>query len=222
MFTGLIQAVGTVVQMTPNPFGVRLGIDPGAWDYKPKHGDSIAVSGCCLTHAPDGGDDKLLVFDVIKQTLEKTSLGDLNAGGRVNLESCVTPSTPLGGHFVQGHVDATARILRVINTAEEYRVRVQTDEHMAPYLTPTGSICVDGISLTLAAVNPAAMTFDVALIPTTLEWTTLGDKAEGDRVNLEADVLVKAVINYMRHHAGEGGSIGSVSLDKLREAGFAE
>jgi riboflavin synthase len=200
MFTGLVQAVGTVTALTRNAFGVRLVITPGAWDYTPNHGDSISVSGCCLTYAPKAGDAPgSLPFDVITTTLEKTKLGSLSVGSRVNLESCLTPSSHIGGHFVQGHVDATAKVHQVVSTADQYRVTIAVDDETIRYIVPTGSIAVDGVSLTVADVNPAAKLFTVALIPTTLQLTTLGDLKAGDPVNIEVDVLVKAAVHYLRH-----------------------
>ena len=203
MFTGLIQATGRVTRLTPAPTGVRLLIDAPSWSYVPSHGDSIAVSGCCLTYAPHAGDPAgSLGFDVIAETLRKTKLGSLREGDRVNLESCLTPSSPIGGHFVQGHVDGLGRVQEVAAGAGEHRLRIAPPPPMMRYLSPTGSITVDGVSLTLAAIDHAAGTFDVALIPTTLGLTTLGDLKAGEMVNLEADVLVKAVVNYLEHFGG--------------------
>ncbi|MBI1370857.1 MAG: riboflavin synthase [Planctomycetes bacterium] len=198
MFTGLIQFVGRVVERRANLGGVRLLIDAAGWSYKPAHGESIAVSGVCLTHAPAAGESPgVLAFDVIHETLGKTTLGDLAAGSRVNLESCLTPTSHIGGHFVQGHVDRVAKITDIHTAGDDYRITIATDADFFRYVIPTGSIAVDGVSLTIARIDSDAKTFAVALIPTTLQLTTLGDRKAGDRVNLEADVLVKAVVHNL-------------------------
>lgn len=221
MFTGLVQTVGKVAAMTPNSFGARLLIDARHWSHRPEHGDSIAVSGVCLTYAPAPGDtDGMLGFDVIAETLRKTKLGDLRAGGRVNLEPCLTPSSRLGGHFVQGHVDGLGAVTAVKSGQGEHRITTRPTPELMKYIVPTGSIAIDGVSLTLAAVDVKAGTFDVALIPTTLDLTTLGDLKAGDRVNLEADVLVKSVVNYLENYAGTDRP--GVTLELLKRAGFAE
>lgn len=205
MFTGLVECVGRVVRVEDQPSGRRLVVDAGDWPYQPEPGASVAVEGCCLTHAPttDASDDEagnVLCFDVVHQTLQRTTLGDLRTGSRVNLEGCVTPTTRLGGHFVQGHVDGVGRVTRV-TTEQGHRVTVSVPSELMPYIVPTGSVAVNGVSLTLAAVDVPGSAFTVALIPTTLEATTFGDLREGDRVNLEVDVLVKSVVHYMQHFA---------------------
>lgn len=208
MFTGLVQACGVVASLTPNSFGARLEIDPRGWDHRPQPGDSIAVNGCCLTHAPgapgiSAGDR--LAFDVIPETLKKTSLGALRAGSKVNLESCLTPSTPVGGHFVLGHVDAAAVVQNIHAGADQYRLTIHVDDQCIRWIVPTGSAAIDGVSLTVASVDHHKRAFDVALIPTTLSKTNLSERKVGDRVNLECDVLVKSVVNYIRHFSAADG-----------------
>jgi riboflavin synthase len=220
VFTGLVQAVGRIVSPpAPGASGsnkpLRLLVDPGAWQHRPGPGDSIAVSGCCLTLAAPvdshGNTPGTLAFDVVPETLAKTCLGALlarpdPAARRVNLEHAVTASTLMGGHFVQGHVDGVGQVERV-TTAEGHRVRVRPPPDLMPYLAPKGSICIDGVSLTIAGLggatpghpNAAPTWFEVALIPATLELTTLADLAEGDPVNLEADILAKTIVHYLRH-----------------------
>lgn len=206
MFTGLVQDVGRVVEMVRRDSGARLIVACAGWGERTRPGDSIAVQGCCLTHAPppEGSappDEDLLVFDVIAETLRKTTLGELMVGGRVNLEACLTPSTPIGGHFVQGHVDGLATVQRIEASDAEHRLTLGVDDELIRYIVPTGSVALDGVSLTVASVDPAAQRFDVALIPTTLRETTLGELREGDAVNFEGDVLVKSAIHYLRHFA---------------------
>jgi riboflavin synthase len=158
-------------------------------------GDSICVNGVCLTVAGLGRGrawrgGRALEFDVIPETLSRTTLGDLKVGDGVNLEHAVTASTLMGGHFVQGHVDGVGRVVSV-RRGDDWRVRVRVPRELRALMIPKGSVCVDGVSLTIAALRTDG--FEVALIPTTLERTTLSRLRAGDRVNIEADMLVKAV-----------------------------
>ncbi|MEL7472418.1 MAG: riboflavin synthase [Planctomycetota bacterium] len=202
MFTGLVQAVGEVVAATRSESGRRLVIDLGGWPHRPEAGDSIAIDGCCLTaaQAPDG---TRLAFDAVPETLSRTTLEDLAPGSRVHLEHAVTASTLMGGHFVQGHVDGVAGV-DSISTADGWRVRLSPPSELMAYLAPKGSVCVAGVSLTIAEVSVAGGWFEVALIPTTLELTTLGDLAVGSSVNLEADMLAKSAVHYLTHFARRG------------------
>jgi riboflavin synthase len=205
MFTGLVEAIGVVRAARPGASGVRLVVDPGAWNHRPEIGESIAVSGCCLTIAAESdASGGAMVFDVVPETLTKTTLGGrIGVGSRVNLEHAATATTLMGGHFVQGHVDGVGTVERV-DREEGWRVRVRPPSDLMPYVTPKGSVTIEGVSLTVAAVDPAAGWFEVALIPTTLDKTTLGDLKPGDGCNLEADVLAKTVVHYLRHYAGGG------------------
>lgn len=203
MFTGLVQTVGRVANATETAGGRRLLIEVSAGPkaFTPpipfSIGESIAVNGCCLTlvHvaptplAPGGA---VLGFDVIPETLRKTAIGRLSAGGRVNLERSVTPTTLLGGHFVQGHVDAVGRVAALV-TEGEWRVRVAIPRDDRALLAPQGSIALDGVSLTVAAIDDDASTFDVCLIPETLARTTLRDLSVGVEANVEFDCLAKMV-----------------------------
>ncbi len=195
MFTGLVQAVGRVADLSPTAAGVRLRIDPADWAHRPQPGESIAVSGCCLTLAEPVGEARLLVFDAIPETLRLTTLADLQRGSRVNLEPCCTPTTLLGGHIVQGHIDGVGEVASVV-TEGEYRVRIRPPRGLMEFVTPKGSVCVDGVSLTIAGLGDDW--FEVALIPTTLRETTLGELAAGSRVNLEMDVLAKTLVHWAR------------------------
>lgn len=195
MFTGLVQAVGGVYALEPRPFGARLLVSPGAWDHSPSTGDSICVSGCCLTLAEAG---RAWAFDLVHETLAKTKLGGLRAGDRVNLEHSVTPTTLMGGHFVQGHVDGVGRV-STVQAGDDWRLGVALDAELMPFMTPKGSVCLDGVSLTIAGLDRAGRTIEIALIPTTLERTTLGRLKAGDPINVEADVLAKTIVNVMRN-----------------------
>ena len=198
MFTGIVQARGRVESVGPSAAGVRLVIDPGSWDHAAARGDSICVSGCCLTVAQEPPSARLC-FDAIPQTLRMTTLGTLAPGDAVNLERALTAASLLGGHFVQGHVDGVGEVLGVQRDAGEHRVRVRPSEAVLRYLAPKGSVCVDGVSLTIAELDAPGGWFEVALIPTTLEVTTLGSLGEGSRVNLEADMIAKTVVHHLEH-----------------------
>ncbi|MFG0243316.1 MAG: riboflavin synthase [Phycisphaerales bacterium JB054] len=208
MFTGIIRARGRLQSIDPSPAGARLRVDPGGWEHRPGPGDSVCVSGCCLTLAEPVGADGgggLLAFDAIPETLAKTTLGGLVAGDEVNLEASMTASTPMDGHVVQGHVEGVGEVTG-LTTGGEWRIRISPPADLMPCMVPKGSVTVDGVSLTIAAVGVGGEKspgwFEVALIPTTLELTTLGSLKVGSRVNLETDVLARTVVHVMRHYAG--------------------
>lgn len=218
MFTGIVQARGRISAIQRNAFGARLTVDGQGWPdparYKPEPGDSICVSGVCLTVvSTDGG----MVFDVIAETLAKTSLGDLTPGSAVNLEPPVTASQPLGGHFMQGHVDGVGVVTDVLAEVNEHRVTVKPPFELMRYIIPKGSVAIDGISLTLAAVHENS--FEVALIPTTLGLTTLGETEAGRRVNLEADIISKTVVHQLERLRG-GSPKPELTMQLLHDAGF--
>lgn len=175
-------------------------MDAGGWGYRAAAGDSVAVNGCCLTAVRGAARGNRLVFDVIPETLAKTTLGGLRAGERVNLEHAATAMTLLGGHMVQGHVDGVARVEK-IETKGEWRVRVRPPAGLMPYMVGKGSVCLDGVSLTLAAVGRGWI--EVALIPTTLEMTTLASWRVGGDVNIEADAMAKTVVGWLENWSRE-------------------
>jgi riboflavin synthase len=201
MFTGLVQSIGTIAATQPTPKGLRLLIDPSPWSYQPAQGDSISVSGCCLTvaAAPDATRG-LWAFDAVPETLNKTTLGRLAMGSKVNLEHAATASTLMGGHIVQGHVDGVGTIVSV-QTTPEYRIRVRPPADLMEFIAPKGSICMEGVSLTIAALNTKEGWFEVALIPTTLEKTTLAALKAGDPCNLEADSMAKTIVHWLKNYA---------------------
>ncbi|QDU71370.1 riboflavin synthase [Mucisphaera calidilacus] len=219
MFTGIVQTMGSVAALTPTGAGVRLEIDTEGWvpdrGYRPALGDSIAVSGVCLTLAAiEGG---VFGFDVISETLAKTSLGRLERGSRVNLEPAVLPTQPMGGHFVQGHVDGVGAVTAIDADPADWRLTIRPPASMMAWMVAKGSVCIDGVSLTLA--DRDAETITIALIPTTLEVTTLGSLKVGDTVNLEGDVLVKAIGHTLR---AMSASEEPVDMDLLKRAGFGD
>jgi riboflavin synthase len=192
MFTGIVEAVGDVASLAPRGASTRIAVrSPLAREVK--LGDSVALNGCCLTIAESHPEE--LRFDAIRETLEKTALGDLAAGARVNLERAMSASARFDGHLVQGHVDEAGRVREWSRRGEDVQLFVQTSREFAEQCVPKGSVTVQGVSLTIVGV--AEDGFDVALIPHTLKVTTLGDLAAGARVNLEADVLGRYVRKYL-------------------------
>ena len=225
MFTGIVQTVGRIVRIDRHASGARLVIDPVDWSYTPSPGDSIAVSGVCLTHAPSPSDAAgQLVFDIINETLSRSTLGSVTEGGTVNLEPSLTAATPMSGHFVQGHVDGIGTVIDVVSDEREWRTFLEVDPSLMPCMVPKGSVTIAGVSLTLASVDTPANRFSVALIPTTLNLTTLGDLAVGDRVNIETDLIARTIVHYLQHW-GDGSTppaTGGLTMDTLRDAGFME
>ena len=196
MFTGIIEELGVVEALEDQGDAIRLTVRGPHVTVDARLGDSISVNGCCLTVAERSGET--FTADVMRETLDKTSLGVLEPGGRVNLERAVTAQTRLGGHIVQGHVDGTGTVLRRLPSEHWEVVEISLPEHLARYLVEKGSITVDGISLTV--VSMGSTSFTVSLIPETLARTTLGFKQEGDPVNLEVDVIAKYVERLITPH----------------------
>jgi riboflavin synthase len=196
LFTGIVEELGVVEALEDQGDAIRLTVRGPHVTVDARLGDSISVNGCCLTVAERNGET--FTADVMRETLDKTSLGVLEPGGRVNLERAVTAQTRLGGHIVQGHVDGTGTVLKRLPSEHWQVVEISLPEHLARYLVDKGSITVDGISLTVVSV--AATSFTVSLIPETLARTTLGFKQEGDPVNLEVDVIAKYVERLITPH----------------------
>jgi riboflavin synthase len=190
MFTGIVQATGTVVGLELRGGDLRFSIAaPELERDDVALGDSIAVSGCCLTVVAIEGE--ALAFDVSNETLSLTTLGDLRQGHRVNLEKALRLSDRLGGHLVSGHVDGVGTIAAIEPDARSQRWRIAAPCELMRYIAAKGSACVDGVSLTVNAVADA--TFEVNLIPHTVAATTFGDRRVGERVNLEIDLLARYV-----------------------------
>jgi len=192
MFTGIVEELGTVVSVTPVADGARVVIAATTVLGDAHLGDSIAVNGCCLTvvELRDGR----WAADAVTETLDRTALGRLATGDRVNLERPVRVEDRLGGHIVQGHVDGVGELVaREALPDGSTRMRFAVPDRLLRYVVEKGSITLDGISLTVAAVADAASAVEIAVIPYTLAVTTLGPKAPGDPVNIEVDVLAKHV-----------------------------
>lgn len=189
MFTGIIEELGSVRSVEERGENARIVIEAKTVTEGTNHGDSIAVNGVCLT-ALDIHDDSFAA-DVSRETLLRSTLGSLKPGAPVNLERAVTPETRLGGHIVQGHVDARGRFVSVEDLGESWTVRISFPPEVARYLVFKGSVAVEGISLTIA--NLADDYFEIAIIPKTWELTNLSHLKPGDSVNLEVDVIGKYV-----------------------------
>ena len=193
MFTGIVEELGTVEAIERQSDAVRLTVRASTVLQDARPGDSIAVNGCCLTVAERT--DATWTADVMAETLAKTGLGALAAGDRVNLERAVTAGTRLGGHLVQGHVDAVGSVVRRQPGEHWDLVTLAMPRELAPYLVDKGSITVDGVSLTVVEARDDE--FTVSLIPETLRRTTLGFREAGDAVNLEVDVIGKYVARQL-------------------------
>lgn len=199
MFTGIIEELGRVDAIVDNGDSARLSVHGPLVVDGVRHGDSISVSGVCLTVVAN--DAESFTVDVMKQTLTMSTIGDLVAGSPVNLERAARVGDRLGGHIVQGHVDGTASVLEVHPGDAWRRLRFTLDDGLAPLLVDKGSITLEGVSLTVSDISEAGADegwFEVSLIPETLAATTLGLKQAGDRVNVETDVLARHVRRMLR------------------------
>ena len=188
MFTGIISEVGTVAAVRPKVGGLEVSIRCSWTDLTP--GESVAVDGACLTVA--ALERGAFGARVVRTSLDRTRLGELRAGDRVNLERALRPGDRLGGHLVQGHVDGIGTVLRVTTREDARLLDLEVPPEVARVSVPLGSITVDGVSLTVNAM-PGPTTIQISLIPFTLEHTTLADRRPGDRVHLEADTIGKYV-----------------------------
>ncbi len=194
MFTGIVETLGTVCAVEPDGPGRRLVIERARGDVGCAIGDSIAVNGVCLTVVR--WDETTLVFEVGPETLARTNLGALAPGDRVNIERALLPTTRLGGHFVEGHVDGVAQIAERRREGDWEWVEFAAATELTAQMVVKGPVALDGVSLTLVAVSPGR--FRVMLIPHTLRNTTLGSKGVGASVNVETDILGKYVFEALR------------------------
>lgn len=198
MFTGIVSELGTVTEVAATPAGRRLTVHAPSSSAGMAVGDSIAVNGVCLTAVViDAG---TLALDVVEESLDRSNLGSLNVGDRVDLERPMAASGRFDGHIVQGHVDGVGSVVSIAAEGEAWRIRIALPDSLAAYVVEKGSITVDGVSLTVtAAAEPGASPawFEVVLIPHTLEVTVLGLREVGSRVNLEMDVIAKYIERLM-------------------------
>jgi riboflavin synthase len=190
MFTGIVQSIGQVAELQPTDGGSRLWLKPVPWNLD--LGESVAVNGACLTVLGSGD---IASFDLSPETLAKTSLGALKAGSPVNLERALRVGDSLGGHFLSGHVDGLAELLRIEKQGDGAQWRLKAPGDLARYIAGKGSVALDGVSLTPFDVQGAE--FSVALIPHTLSASNLGKRQAGDKLNIEVDVLARYVVRAL-------------------------
>lgn len=216
MFTGIIEAVGKLVALERYGVDARLRFDTGKLDITDvRQGDSIAVSGVCLTAVALG--DGSFTADVSAETLGRTTLGSIGIGAGVNLERALTPTTRLGGHFVSGHIDGIGELLSQTADGRSQRMRFRVPTELARYVAGKGSICIEGVSLTVNEV--AGATFSVNVVPHTLAATTLGSMRPGQRVNVEVDMLARYLERLVLGERAAEPS-GGITAAFLSEHGF--
>jgi riboflavin synthase len=187
MFTGMIEALGTVVEIVPRRGSKRIGIDAPLPEEGTRPGESLAVDGVCLTVTDRG--PGTVYADAVTETLSRSTLGSVRTGTKVNLERAIRVGDRLGGHWILGHVDTVARVRSVARSGDDWRLVIELPTDLRPYVAPKGSIALQGVSLTVARVDRDGL--EVALVPETLRRTTLGSLRSGARVNVEADLLAR-------------------------------
>lgn len=220
MFTGLIECVGKVCSIEPDASAdgvLRITIEAPKISHELRPGESVAVSGACLTVVSASAG--MFSAQIMRETLRSTKLGALQPGARVNLERAMRPDGRFDGHIVQGHVDEVGTVLSVESLGGSKQIAISMSDALAPGVAPKGSICIDGISLTVISSDKAS--FSVGIIPTTMAETTIGSVKVGDPVNLEMDVLARYIMRMLESVSGSarrGG--GSLSWTKLAEYGW--
>ena len=215
MFTGIIEELGKIASLEKHADGAKIRIAANVVTNDTNEGDSIAVNGVCLT-ALDVKKDSFTA-DVSQETLDKSTLGRLKSGAKVNLERAVTPNTRLGGHIVQGHVDSRGKFISAVQGGDFWTVRISFPKEIGQYLVYKGSVSVEGISLTIAELS--ADYFEIAVIPKTWELTNLSTLKSGDKVNLEADVIAKYVERILLY--GKSAE-ENITMEKLSKLGFVK
>ena len=216
MFTGIIEELGKIAALEKQSDGAKIKIAARVVTKDTSEGDSIAVNGVCLTALNVKADG--FTADVSQETLDRSTLGRLQTGARINLERAVTPQTRLGGHIVQGHVDARGKFVSAVQQGDFWTVRVAFPREIGQYLVYKGSVAVEGISLTIAALG--ADYFEIAVIPKTWELTNLSTLKAGDEVNLEADVIAKYVERILLY--GRAATEENITMEKLSKLGFVK
>jgi riboflavin synthase len=211
MFTGIIQEVGTILSVLPGGERAALAVETVDLAGDVALGDSVAVNGVCLTVTSI--DPPTLTFDVVTETLKKSTLGSLARGHRVNLEGALKIGDRLSGHFVMGHVDGVGEVARRSDDPGQVTLTVRAPAEVAAMVIEKGSVAIDGVSLTTFDVGGGL--FSVALVPHTLDHTILKDIRQGTPVNLEADIIARWVAKLL-----PGGESGGLTIEKLRDAGY--
>jgi riboflavin synthase len=220
VFTGIIETVGTVRDIRRGNRSVTIGIAPDAKDFAVEPGGSVACDGVCLT--AESVRDTVVYFTAVAETLDRSTIGAVGNGGRVNIERALALCDRLDGHFVLGHVDAVGTIVSDSRAGDSTVRTIRAPRELAPFLAEKGSVAVDGISLTVVAAGPD--TFGISLIPFTFEKTTMALKREGDRVNIECDVISRYLARLMSGglaHDSAGDMNSGLSLfDRMERSGF--
>lgn len=219
MFSGIVMAVGMVAGIRSDNGARRMHFAAGTLDLADAHvGDSIAINGVCLTVVECSG--TVFAADVSSETLSCTTLGHLAPGDAVNLEKALLPTTRLGGHLVSGHVDGVGTVTAWTPDGDSRRARIEVPGELARYVATKGSICIDGVSLTVNRVDGA--TFEVNLVPHTLKVTTLGAFDVGRRVNIEVDVIARYLERLLAGAQTAGSSRQGVTMALLKRSGFID
>ena len=218
MFTGLVEEIGTINNISLQGTSGTIAIKASAVTEGTKVGDSIAVNGVCLTVTSLSDDG--FTADVMAETVRRSSLGSLKSGDRCNLERAMAADGRFGGHIVSGHIDGTGRVAKVVKEENAIWFTIEADKSLLDYIVEKGSVALDGISLTVAAVSNTD--FKVSIIPHTQEATTLYLRKPGDIINIETDVIGKYVAKMMGRETGSDTeeSGGSITMDFLRDNGF--
>jgi riboflavin synthase len=217
MFTGIIEELGSVRSLEQRGEGVRLRVAARVVTEETREGDSIAVNGVCLTALEVRADS--FAADGSRETLQRSTLGSLRAGSPVNLERAVTPTTRLGGHIVQGHVDGRGRFLSAEEHGGSWTVRVAYPPELTRYFVFKGSVAVEGISLTIAGLTDEY--FEIAIIPKTWHVTNLSALRAGDAVNLEVDIIAKYVERMLTYgHSDDAAQSAPLTVERLAELGY--
>ena len=219
MFSGIVEEVGKIISTRDSGDGRTLRIACDVVTQELKLGDSVSVSGCCLTVT--NFENGWFEADCVQQTLRMTRLGDLKKGDKVNLERALRLSDRLGGHLVTGHIDGIARIHSIEPEGFSRLITFEFADEFAPLFVEKGSVAIDGVSLTVAGLGTGSeLRFTVALIPHTLEVTTLGQLKVGDRVNIEADLVAKYVARWLEPNVAKNLKNAGLSLSFLAEHGY--
>jgi len=217
MFTGIIQAVGSIKQLEPKGEDVRIRVDINNLDLDDVQlGDSIAVNGVCLTAVELPGDG--FWADVSGETLRRTTTGTLKQGSKVNLEKALTATTRLGGHLVSGHVDGIGDVISRSSDGRSEQFSIRAPDNLARYIAEKGSICIDGISLTVNDVNGAIFTLNI--VPHTLQQTTMDSFNVGSKVNLEVDIIARYLERLIQGDDAARTKESGISIGSLKEFGF--
>ena len=214
MFTGIVEAIGTVKTAQPKGGGLKLSIDIAGLASQVKLGDSVAVNGLCLTTTKIQAG--VIDFDVSGESINKTTVSQTKAGDKVNVELAMQAGGRFGGHIMQGHIDGTASVRSIDKKGDYWDITFAADKELLDDMVVKGSVAVSGISLTIARMDNSS--FTVAIIPTTVSATVLKDIKIGDKVNIETDVICKMVKKQLKQILPDGA--GRMTIDKLKEMGF--